>query len=158
MTLPEFCTWYKSLNFPKNTNQWSGKIFYTDCSSSTIVFVHENFLVEEYHLFPSAVVPLHNHPFDTLSIFLGGEFMGYRETIDNRRLYNERDIGVIGAVLPAGANHGFIVGPEGASLLVVGKWDNLDQRNSATIVYNGQYMGPQHEKLIEKHKHEQATI
>ena len=157
MHLVEFCVWYKSLNFPKNTNPWSGKIYYTDCSSSTIIFEHENFLVEEYHLFPNTVVPLHNHPFNTISIFLGGSFLGYRN-LDNKKLYTEQDIGKIGNILSAGEDHGFDVGPEGAALLVISQWDNLEQRNSATVEYKGLSMGPIHNKLLEKYKHEQTTI
>jgi len=151
MKLIEFCSWYKSLNFPKNVNPWSGKIYHTDCSSSTIIFVQDNFLVEEYHLFPNTVVPLHNHPFETVSIFLGGSFIGYR-TLENKRLYNEKDIGNIGNILPVGVDHGFTVGADGAALLVISKWDNIDQCNSATLEYTGPSMGPIHDKLLEKYK------
>ena len=150
MNLTEFSVWYKSRSFPKNTNPWSGKIFYTDSSSSTIIFSHENFLVEEYHLFPNTKVPLHNHPFETLSIFLGGSFVGFRDAGETR-IYNEKYIAAIGNILPPGVNHGFDVGPEGAALLVISKWDNLDQRTSATIEYNGPSMGPIHTKLLEKY-------
>jgi quercetin dioxygenase-like cupin family protein len=152
MNLIEFSTWYKSLNFPKGRNPWSGKVYYTDCSTSTIIFAHENFLVEEYHLFPNAVVPLHSHPFETVSIFLGGSFLGYKRDERSKKTYGDDDIFVIGNVLPVGQEHGFTVGADGATLLVISQWNNLDQRDSATMIYTGPTMGPMHDKLLEKVK------
>ena len=154
MNLTEFCVWYKSLNYPKNQNPWSGKIFLTDVSSSSIVYAHKNFLVEEYHLFPNCVVPPHSHPFNSITIFLGGNFRGYRVggSHETYRDYDSKDIGSIGSILMAGHEHGASMGELGSSSLVVSEWLDLNKQNSAAIEWYGPPSGPVHDKLIKEYR------
>lgn len=150
MSLREFALKYKADGYPRNTHPWAGKVIVTDVSASSLVFVDGLYSVEEYFLFPNCNVPIHHHPCDTVTIFLGGSFFGMSigGSGTGSRKYNSSDFGDVGYPLKAGDSHAALIGDGGAVSLVVTKWDNLEQMNSAAIEWYGDPSGPIHAQLL----------
>ena len=150
MALREFSLKYKQQGYPRNLHAWTGKVTVTDVSASSLVYVDGLYSVEEYFLFPNCNVPLHHHPCDTVTIFLGGSFYGFR--IDGSRTdskqYTNTDFGHVGGILDSGDTHGALIGNGGAVSLVVAQWESLEQMNSAAIEWYGEPSGPIHAKLL----------
>lgn len=133
--LIDFAKRYIDAGLPHDRSLSYG-IYYTDCSTSTIVWVSGLYTVEQYLMHPNAVVPPHSHPFDTLTYLFRGTLNSYTAA----GKYPDK-------VTFKGQEHNFKVGPKGAVLYVISKWDSVDQMESATIMYTGKSMGPIHENL-----------
>ena len=151
MSLREFSLDYKVRGYPRNQHAWSGKVVLTDVSSSSLVYVENLFTVEEYFLFPNSTVPLHSHPCDTVTIFLGGSFFGFSigGSSTGSRKYTNADWGEVGHVLRAGDQHSALIGNNGAVSLVVTMWPDKVALNSAAIAWYGEPSGPMHKKLLD---------
>lgn len=110
------------------------------------------YTVEEYFLFPNSTVPLHSHPCDTVTIFLGGSFFGFSigGSGAGSKKYTQEDYGAVGGILLAGDQHSALIGEGGAVSLVLAKWNSLEQRNSAAIEWYGAPSGPVHQKLLDR--------
>jgi hypothetical protein len=152
MSIREFAQDYQQRGYPRNTHEWTGKVVVTDVSASSLIYVDELFTVEEYFLFPNCTVPLHSHPCDTITIFLGGSFFGFSigGSGAGSKKYTMNDYGAVGGVLAAGDTHSALIGDGGAVSLVVAQWKDLEQRNSAAIEWYGAASGPVHETLLAK--------
>jgi hypothetical protein len=149
MNLFEFACWYKESGYPRNSNPWTGKVFVTDVSSSSIIYVQDQFTVEEYHMFPNAHAPGHSHPVDTLTIFLGGELSGTRLLGSGTfSTPMQPPNNSVGGVLRKGDTHGLTSGSTGATMFTIFDWDNLTKRNSGIIEYYGPSLGPIHDQLL----------
>jgi hypothetical protein len=152
MSIREFADSYRERGFPRNVHEWTGKVVVTDVSASSLIYVDGFYTVEEYFLFPNCNVPLHSHPCDTITIFLGGSFFGFSigGSGSGQRKYSAKDYGTVGGVLKAGDKHGALIGQGGAVSLVVAEWKDLGQRNSAAIEWYGEPSGPVHKALLQK--------
>jgi hypothetical protein len=150
MSIREFTESYKQRGFPRNVHEWTGKVIVTDVSASSLIYVDGCYTVEEYFLFPACNVPLHSHPCDTITIFLGGSFFGFSiaGSGSGSKKYSAADYGSIGGILTAGDKHGAVIGQGGAVSLVVAEWKDLAQRNSAAIEWYGEPSGPMHQALL----------
>jgi len=124
------------------------KVFVTDVSTSTLVMDEDRYLVEMYFMHPMIEVVPHAHPFDSLTIFIGGHLLGRREGMIGHWL-NPRHTGLIGDVLPAGQWHAFQTGEDGAVVYVISSWKDLTEKNSATIKYSGTPLGPIHKATLD---------
>jgi hypothetical protein len=151
MSLREFALNYKLREYPRNQHEWSGKVVLTDVSASSLIYVENLFTVEEYFLFPNCTVPLHSHPCDTVTIFLGGSFFGLSigGSGTGSRKYSNLDWGEVGGVLNAGDQHSALIGDKGAVSLVVTMWSDEAALNSAAVAWYGEPSGPKHKKLLD---------
>lgn len=159
MSLTEFARNYAELGYPRNVNPWTGRVVVTDVSSSSIIYVDGRFTVEEYFMYPNSVVPLHSHPCDTVTIFLGGGFYGFSigGSGSGSKRYDASDYGAVGAVLNAGDQHSALIGDEGAVSLIISEWADLSQLNSAAIEWYGEPSGPIHTKLLERRSQQKVA-
>ena len=132
----------------------NNKIFVTDNTASTLVWVENNVVIEHYFLFPNKITPMHSHPFKNLIIFLGGSMITRRQISLHSNEFeeyvlDETKIGNLSSICEPGFKHGFTVGPSGASIFNIQIWnDNVVDPKSAAMHYNGDSMGPEHLKLI----------
>lgn len=138
--LIDFARRYIDAGFPHDRSLPYG-IYCTDCSTSTIVWKSGVFTVEQYLMHPNASVPLHSHPFDTITYIFKGQLDNYTSS----STYPEK-------ITFKGDLHGFKVGSVGAVLYVMSKWDSENEMESATIKYIGEPIGPLHIKLKENHE------
>lgn len=160
MSIREFAESYKQRGFPRNTHEWTGKVVVTDVSASSLIYVDGCYTVEEYFLFPGCNVPLHSHPCDTITVFLGGQFFGVSigGSGSGSKKYAAADYGAIGGVLNAGDKHGALIGEGGAVSLVIARWPSLESRDSAAIQWYGEPSGPVHQALLERQGVEQKAL
>lgn len=147
-TLREFARRYAALNYPHN-RALMRRVYFTDVSTSTLVWDEDEFLVEMYFMHPLVHVVPHAHPFDSITIHIGGKMLGRREGVIGRWL-TDRDCGHIGDVLPNGAWHSFDTGDTGCVVYVVSRWEDPAQKESATIRYIGDPLGPMHKQQLER--------
>lgn len=124
-----------------------GRVYHTDVSTSTLVFDEDRYLVEMYFMHPNIEVVPHSHPFDSVTIFMGGHLLGRRESILGGWL-NSFHTGLVGEVLPAGQWHAFQTGKDGATVFVVSSWEDIAEKNSATVKYLGTPLGPIHAQSL----------
>lgn len=152
MELLEFAINYRERGYPRNANPWTGKVVVTDTSASAIVYAEGLFTVEEYLIFPNTVSPLHAHPVDTVTIFMGGEFHGIRfsGSDTSEASYGNADYGRIGGVLKAGDTHQATAHASGVVTLIVSKWNNIQEQVSAALNWYGPAIGPLHELLLKE--------
>jgi hypothetical protein len=139
--------------FPHMTNIPDNKVFYTDTSASTIVWVEENVVIEYYLLFPNKTTVMHAHPFENQVIFMSGDMTAFLKFPDPATLMTivltDADIGVIGKVSPNTIEHGFEIGPRGAVVYNIQRWPaDVENPLSATIAYRGPAIGPIHSELL----------
>lgn len=146
MSLREFAERYKRLNYPHNP-ELMRKVYFTDVSTSTLVWADGRFLVEHYLMHPLVEVVPHSHPFDSVTIHVNGKMLGRREGVIGQWLTG-RDSGCIGGVLPANAWHAFTTGDTGAVVYVVSEWDDPAEMDSATIKYLGEPLGDLHRQTL----------
>ena len=130
------------------------RIFFTDNSCSTLVWVEQNIVIEYYLLFPNLETPLHSHPFKNQMIFIEGDLIAYRQEAGKPETkftvkFSERLRNHVGQIMPIGGEHGFTTGARGAVIYNIQIWpQNIVDPVSATIAYKGKTMGPLHQKLI----------
>lgn len=144
---------YKHMeNIPNN------RVFYTDNSCSTLVWVEDNVVIEYYLLFPNLETPMHNHPFDNQMIYISGDLTAYRQEANKPETrftvtFSERLQNHLSKIMPAGGEHGFTVGERGAVIYNIQIWpDTVTNPLSAAIEYAGTSMGPRHESLVKSLK------
>lgn len=146
MSITEFARRYASLNYPHD-HALMRRVYFTDVSTSTLVWREDEFLVELYFMHPLAKVVAHSHPFENLAIHVGGRILGRRSDMIGRWL-TDADRGQIGAPLRAGGEHAFDVGDAGAVFYNVSRWDDPAEQDSATVKYIGEPLGPLHASSI----------
>ena len=134
-------------NIPNN------RVFYTDNSASTIVWVEKNVVIEYYLLFPNKFTPLHSHPFKNQIIFMGGDLTGRTKKDKDSPImtvhFTKDMIGKIRSILPEGFEHGFETGPLGAVVYNIQYWpENVVNPLSAALNYFGEPMGEIHERFL----------
>jgi hypothetical protein len=154
-------TGYKHMaNIPNN------KVFLTDNSCSTLVWVEDTVVIEYYFLFPNLETPLHSHPFNNKMIFISGELTAYRKTpniitvegnwlpdMTYTKTFTDLDANYLSSNMPIGFEHGFTVGDKGAVIYNIQVWpESVKNPLSAAVEYFGTSMGPIHEKLISEIK------
>ena len=142
-------------SYPSMKNIPGNKLFYTDNSASTLVWVEDNIVIEHYFLFPNLTTPLHSHPFSNQIIYISGDLTAYRRTEDSFRVkeFTESDIHCLSSILPIGKEHGFRVGANGAIIYNIQIWpDSVDKPVSAAVEYLGKTMGSIHNDLIKSYK------
>ena len=157
MSIPaEIIERFRLSNYVHQNNIPGNQVFVTDLSSSTIVWVEENVVIEYYLLFPNINVPLHSHPFANQLIFLSGDMVAVREQADGRivtKTFADKDTHYLGTVMPAGLRHGFTTGNRGCVVYNVQIWDNRSgPALSAAVEYLGPSMGPIHENAMQQLK------
>lgn len=147
MSIREFAERYRRLNYPHNP-QLMRRVYHTDVSTSVLVWMEDEYLVEYYLMHPLIEVVPHAHPFESTTIHIGGKMLGRREGVIGEWL-TDRDKGHIGGIIPSGAWHAFITGDTGAIMYVVSRWDDPAEMDSATVKYIGAPLGPMHAKSLE---------
>lgn len=156
MTPQEIVEKFRQSGYTHQHDIPSNRVFFTDSTSSTIIFVEENVVIEYYLLFPNVDVPMHSHPFANQMIFLGGDLKASRELPDGRvvtKVFKDSDTHYLGTVMPSGLRHGFVTGDRGCALYNIQIWDERDgDALSAAIEYLGPSMGPIHEQAMEQLK------
>jgi hypothetical protein len=153
MDIVNFANKYKKLKFPHNRTI-SKRVFVTDVSTSILVWDEGPFLVEQYLMHPNKIIVPHSHPFDNLVIFYSGSMIGYREGYSTSSWLTDDNYGDVGQVLPSGKWHSFETGKYGAVLYNISYWRDLSEKNSATIKYTGNPLGPLHAEELEKQRSE----
>lgn len=130
------------------------RVFFTDSTSSTIVWAEDNVVIEYYLLFPNVNVPMHSHPFANQMIFLGGDLVASRELPSGKivsKTFTDADTHYLGTIMPTGLRHGFITGDRGCALYNIQIWDDTRTTAlSAAIEYLGPSMGPIHEQAMKQ--------
>lgn len=131
----------------------NNKVFYTDNTASTLVWVENNVVIEYYFLFPNKRTPMHSHPFANQVIFISGDLTANLKKTDTADTVTikltDDDIGKIRPVTPINTIHGFDVGPAGAVIYNIQRWpDSVTNPISAALIYYGESMGPLHEQLM----------
>jgi hypothetical protein len=139
-----FAWWYRERGYPMNPALMK-RVYHTDVSTSTLIWEEGPFLVEMYLMRPNAQVVQHSHPFENCVIFLNGSMRGRREDGTGEPQWLEAKFAeCISPTLPAYKWHSFEVGADGCVLLNFSKWANLEDKESATIKYIGDPLGPIH--------------
>ena len=123
------------------------QVFPTDVSYSVCVFRHDVYQVEMYIAKPEFMGSKHSHPFEQQIIFLGGDMWGNRE---NGRLQHlgDNDKNKVGDVLPSNTWHQVGSGMNGFVFFNCQKWPSVEMMTSAVVEYNGDSLGPLHNKII----------
>lgn len=141
-SLTEFAKQYAADGYPRDPRLGS-RVYVTDSSTSVLVWSEGDFLVEHYLMYPGVTVPEHSHPFDSVTIFWSGQLLGRRAGEVGNWLFDQHS-GHIGGVVKAGDWHSFITGERGAVIYVVSQWTDPADKESATLRYIGEPMGPKH--------------
>ena len=153
MSPEEIISKFRARRYAPMPNIPGNRIFLTDISASTLVWVEDNVVIEHYFLFPNTVAPLHSHPFINRLIYMSGDYTGYflnpNTGLNIEKLYNESDRHVIGMPEPIGQLHGSKIGPRGAIIYNVQTWpESVSNPLSASLEYLGPSIGPIHDKEL----------
>lgn len=146
MSIREFAKRYASLNFPHNPALMR-KVYLTDVSTSVLVWEEGEYLVEQYLMHPLIEVVAHSHPFESVTVHIAGKLLGKRDGVIGQWL-TDRNSGEIGPTLPPNEWHSFITGDTGAVVYVISRWDDVTMKESATIRYTGEPLGPMHQSTL----------
>jgi hypothetical protein len=141
---------FKASGFQHMHDILGNRVFYTDSTSSTLVWYEGCVVIEYYILHPNVEVPMHWHPFENQIIFISGELTGFVESLDTvkQKSFTTDDCLDIGAILPIGHKHGFKTGSTGAVIYNIQIWPNtVTNPLSASIEYLGPSMGPLHQQI-----------
>lgn len=148
-TPAEIVSAFRASNYQHMYDIPGNRVFYTDSTTSTLVWHEGRVVIEYYIMHPNVDVPLHWHPFENQMIFLNGELTGTRKYPSGgllRKVFSSKDCHFIGNVLPINQSHGFKTGPNGATLYNIQIWpEDCLNPLSASIEYLGPGMGPIHE-------------
>jgi hypothetical protein len=123
------------------------RVYLTDVSTSVLVWDEGAYLVEMYLMHPLAKIVPHSHPFENLSVHYSGKILGQREGVIGHWL-TDKDSGSFGPPLKPGDWHGFQVGDTGAVFYNISRWDDLGTKQSATLRYLGEPLGPIHQQSL----------
>jgi hypothetical protein len=151
MNIIEFATDYKNKNYPHDFRLMK-RVIVTDVSTSTLVWIDGQFLVELYMMHPNTIVKRHSHPFENITIFFSGVITGSRQGNNVGHTLTELDHGRIGVPLPENHWHEFTVGNQGAVFYNISRWSNPTEMDSAIIKYHGEPLGPVHSAFLESLK------
>lgn len=150
LSASDFAWLYRERGMPMNPSLMTN-VFYTDVSTSVLVWEEGQFLVEMYLMHPNAIVVEHSHPFENCILFVNGAMKGEREgALGESRWLTEADRGLIGMLLPPGQWHKFQVGANGCVFFNVSKWYDINGKTSATKKYFGQPLGPIHAEQLKQ--------
>ena len=147
MSIREFAQQYIASGYPHNP-QLMRRVYLTDVSTSVLVWDESEYLVEMYLMHPLAVVVPHSHSFENLSIHYSGKLLGQRANVIGNWL-TDKDRGSFGKPLQPGDWHGFQVGDTGAVLYNVSRWEDVSLKDSATVRYLGEPLGPKHKESLQ---------
>jgi hypothetical protein len=148
MNIVEFAHYYKNLDYPHDPALMK-RVIVTDVSTSTLVWDEGEFLVELYMIHPNKVIERHSHPFENLVIHFSGVLTGTRENSSSGPVtLTDNDHGKIGSPLPPYQWHEFTSGSMGCVLYNISRWDDISQKESATIRYIGNPLGPVHQNFL----------
>jgi hypothetical protein len=148
-TIEEFATWYIAEKMPL-LPPYGVSTLVCETTTTAVVFRHKQFQVELYTVHPGGESTHHAHPnLDTITIMLGGGVSAR----DKKGL-----TGVYGRVtskLKAGEFHAFVDGDrlnldKGMLLLTLQKWKDGVPLSSTLIDWQGNSLGPIHEKILMK--------
>jgi len=148
MSVREFAERYKQLGYPHNPALMR-QVFLTDVSTSVLVWAEGEFLVEHYLMHPLIEVVPHSHPFESVTVHIAGKLLGRREGVIGQWLTDEHS-GHISRTIAPGAWHAFLTGDTGAVMYVVSRWDDPQERDSATRKYIGEPLGPRHQATLDE--------
>lgn len=141
---------FKSNNYQQMHDIPGNRVFYTDSTSSTLVWHEGQVVIEYYILHPNVEVPMHWHPFENQIIFINGDLTGFVEFQNSikEKVFTTEDRHYTGLVLPIGSKHGFKTGASGAVIYNIQIWpDTVTNPLSASIEYLGPSMGPLHQQI-----------
>ena len=148
----EFAKRYVAMGFPHNSKRMT-QVFCTDTTTSVLVWEENEFMVECYFIHPNVNIPAHAHPFENLAVFYSGLIIGTRKGFEHTEVeLTDKDHGKIGNVLGVGEWHLFKSGPGGAVIYNISRWKHGEEKNSATVAFDGPMMGPIHQKLLDSYK------
>ena len=148
----EIVTTFKDSGYQHMHNIPGNRVFYTDSTTSTLVWAEGRVVIEYYIMHPNVDVPLHWHPFENQMIFLNGQLTGIREFIQSGKIlekdFTTEDCHYLGSILPINHRHGFRTGPLGATLYNIQIWpEDVPNPLSASVEYLGPGMGPIHDSM-----------
>jgi hypothetical protein len=154
-TPEEIITSFKESGYKHMHDIPGNRVFQTDSTSSTLVWVEGRVVIEYYIMHPNGEVPMHWHPFNNQMIFLNGQLTAVKKHPDTekilQRTFTTNDCHFQGPVLQTGNSHGFTTGPQGATLYNIQIWsENVSNPLSASIEYLGQSIGPIHEQMMKE--------
>lgn len=138
-------------NYKPMQNIPNNRVFYTEVSASTLVWVEDRVVIEHYFLFPNLETHLHYHPFENQMIYIFGDITAYRK-MDSEyvKKFTPEDAHKATSIMPIGYGHGFTVGESGAIVYNIQIWpDIVTNPLSAAVEYFGETLGPKHIALIE---------
>lgn len=144
--LTDFAIRYIKAGLPHDSSVFN-RIYVTDCSASSIVYVSGLFSVEMYMVFPNGVFPPHSHPCETITYKFAGDALGFGPTR-----------GVLSDVTEIGDTHELTAGPEGTIIYVMTKWESKEQMESSSIRYIGEPVGPIHKKMKEQYEAKNNSV
>jgi hypothetical protein len=148
MSIREFAQQYVAKGYPHDPRLMR-RVYLTDISTSTLVWDEGEYLVELYFMHPLAVVVPHSHPFENLSVHYTGKIFGQRKGVIGRWL-TDKDHGCFGIPLAPGDWHSFQVGDTGAVFYNISRWDDCSLKDSATVKYLGEPLGPLHRETLQR--------
>ena len=147
MNIVQFAHKYKMMNYPHDHTLMK-RVYFTDVSTSVLVWSEDDFLVELYFMHPNCVIERHSHPFENLVIHYSGELIGTREGSTKPPVIM-KDHGAIGNPLAPNHWHEFKTGESGCVLYNISRWSNIEEKESATVRYIGNPLGPVHKKFLD---------
>jgi hypothetical protein len=145
-SLSEFTDWYSANNYPIRVPD-NVQVFPTDVSYSVCVFRQDVYQVEMYIAKPDFMSSKHSHPFEQQIIFLGGDMWGNRQNGKLQHL-SDKDKFKKGDILPPDCWHQVGSGMNGFVFFNCQKWPSVQHMTSAVVEYNGDELGPLHNKII----------
>jgi hypothetical protein len=162
-TLEKFCNWYKLNNYPIRVPE-NATVYVTDTTYSCCLFRQDVYQVELYLCKPNFETEFHSHPFDQITIYLGGQMSGQKQneepgqfgSFNNFTSLNTESpnfyFGTIGSLLLADHDHKIQCFDRGAIFLSLQKWPDHAQMTGAAVMFNGPTVGSLHESLIKQSK------
>lgn len=133
----DFAQEYIDKGYPHNVDLMN-KVFYTDVSASTLVYKEDAFLAELYFMAPNKTITPHRHPFDSVTVVVGGELTSLNGETYTTKFHTP------GIVTKRFRQHSFSTGPKGCVMYVLSYWYNKEEMDSATIRYIGKPLGEIH--------------
>ena len=147
MSIREFARQYVAKDYPHNP-QLMRRVYLTDVSTSVLVWDEGDYLVELYFMHPLVTIVPHSHPFENLAVHYSGKILGKREGVIGQWL-TDKDRGSFGYSLKQGDWHAFQTGDTGAVLYNISRWDDVSMKDSATVRYLGEPLGPKHQESLQ---------
>lgn len=126
----------------------NNKVFVSDISTSYLVHVEDNVVIEHYLLHPNTPkITAHGHPFANQMIILAGKLNVYRKDslVEVTSSFENTSNYTISSITFPPFMHGFQVGDTGAVVYNIQIWNEaVTNPTSATVEYYGEALGPIH--------------